>query len=309
MNQYSSHHRNFVLILITSLSVLIPPAVLTSCESGSKSTSGKDAYASADTIFYHRAKGDLYKIAGKECDPKQSGRLKTLADSARTTSPDKDHFVTVSDSDGTPYALGIGLPHNFDRNRAYPLIVYLHGGIGTELSTKGEHAWEMLGGLRDSIDVILASPSGNRFAPWWSPRGMGRIIHAVRYAGIMYDIDTGKIFLAGVSDGATGCYAVASAMGGNGPFAGFFAISGFGGMLPQLGVQLSIDNLRKRPIYNIQGGKDRLYPIEAVSAFVEYLRKEGVPITNKTYSDEEHGFDYKEREYSEILKRIREWSL
>ncbi|MDR2592581.1 MAG: dienelactone hydrolase family protein [Chitinispirillales bacterium] len=302
---------SILIALITPLSILIPLAalLLTSCESGSKSTSGKGGYVSADSFFYHRAKGDLYKIAGKECDPKQTGRLKTLADSARTASPDKDHFVAVNDSDGTPYALGIGLPHNFDRNRAYPLIVYLHGGIGTEISTKGEHAWEMLGGLRDSIDLIIASPSGNRFAPWWTHRGMERILHAVRYASIMYDIDTDKIFLAGVSDGATGCYAVASALGGNGPFAGYFAISGFGGMLPNLGVRLSIDNLRKRPIYNIQGGKDRLYPIEAVNGFIEYLSKEGVPVVSKVYPDEEHGFEYKELEYSELLKRVKEWSL
>jgi len=300
--------------MIAPLSVLIPLAsvlLITSCQSGSKSTAGKgkDAYVGADSIFYHQIRGDLYKIAGKKCDPKQVGRLKILADSARLTSPDKDHSVTLSDSDGTPYALGIGLPHNFDRNRAYPLIVYLHGGIGTELSTKGEHAWEMLGGLRDSIDVILASPSGNRFAPWWSSRGMGRIIHAVRYVGIMYDIDTNKIILAGVSDGATGCYAVASALGGDGPFAGFFAVSGFGGMLPQLGARLSAGNLRKRPIYNVQGGKDHLYPIEAVNGFIEYLRGEGVPVTSKVYPDEGHGFDYREREYSEFVERIKAWSL
>jgi len=311
MKRYPPHNRNYALTPTAPLPVLMLLALLllTSCESRSKSTSGKGAYVSADTIFYHRARGDLYKIAGKECDPKQTGRLKALADSARRTSPDKDHYVTVSDSDGTPYALGIGLPRNFDRNRAYPLIVYLHGGIGTELSNKGEHAWEMLGGLRDSVDVVLASPSGNRFAPWWTHRGMERILHTVRYAGTMYDIDTDKIFLAGVSDGATGCYAVASAMGDGGPFAGFFAVSGYGGMLPKLGAQLSIDNLRKRPIYNIQGGQDRLYPIEAVNEFIDYLLKEKVPVVSKVYPDEGHGFDYREREYSELAGRIRSWSL
>jgi predicted peptidase len=313
MKKYQQLIRKNIFILATAMSVLIPLAVLTmtsSCESGSKSTSKpKSGYVSADTVFRHRLRGDLYKIAGKECDPNQLDRLKALADSARLTSPDRDHYLTVSDSDGTPYALGIGLPHRFDRGRAYPLIVYLHGGIGTELSTKGERAWEMLGGLRDSMDIILASPSGNRFAAWWSPRGTARIVHAVRYVRTMYDIDTCKIFLAGVSDGATGCYAVASAMGGSGPFAGFFAVSGYGGMLPGLGLQLSIDNLKARPIYNVNGGKDHLYPIDAVNAFVGYLRGEGVQITDKVYPNEEHGFDYKEREYSELIGKIKVWSL
>ena len=309
MKKYQLLVRKYVLIMTAMMSVLIPLALLTttSCESGSKSTPKGD-YVDADTIFRHRMRGDLYKIAGKECAPDQADRLKALADSARLTSPDSGYYVTVSDSDGTPYALGIGLPRRFDRNRAYPLIVYLHGGIGTEISTKGERAWEMLGGLRDSIDIILASPSGNRFAAWWSQRGMARIVHAVRYVSIMYDIDTNKIFLAGVSDGATGCYAVASALGGSGPFAGFFAVSGYGGMLPNLGVQLSIDNLKARPIYNINGAKDHLYPIDAVNAFVAYLRESGVQITDKVYPNEDHGFDYKEREYSEFIQRIKEWS-
>jgi predicted peptidase len=274
----------------------------------SKSAADKNAFVDADTLFYHRLRGDVYKIAGKACAPNQVNRLKILADSAKLTSPGKDHSVTVSDSDGTPYALGIGLPRNFDRNRACPLIIYLHGGIGTEISDKGERAWEMLGGLRDSIDLFLASPSGNRFAPWWTPRGMGRITHAVRYVSTMYNVAPDKIFLAGVSDGATGCYAFASATGG-GPFAGFFAVSGYGGMLPNLGAPLSVENLKKRPIYNVNGGKDRLYPIDAVNQFIEYLREAGVPVTNKVYPDEGHGFDYREREYAELIRRIREWSL
>jgi len=303
------NYRQLISPLLSVLILLVLLTVLTSCDSGSKSAVNKNTYVSADTLFYHRVRGDLYKIAGKECDPKQVNRLKILADSARLTSPDTDYAVTVNDSDGTPYTLGIGLPHRFERGRAYPLIIYLHGGIGTEISTKGERAWEMLGGLRDSIDIIIASPSGNRFAPWWSHRGTNRIIHAVNYVETMYAVDTKKVFLAGVSDGATGCYAAASALGGSGPFAGYFAVSGFGGMLPNLGVQLSIENLKKRPIYNVNGGKDRLYPIEAVNAFVDYLRENGVPITSNVYLDEEHGFDYKEREYYELISRIKEWSL
>jgi fermentation-respiration switch protein FrsA (DUF1100 family) len=266
----------------------------------------KPSYVSPDEYFLHATQGDIYKIAGKEPRPTDAPRLKALADSARRSSPNKDHSVTLSDSDGTRYALGVGLPRGFDRAGKYPLIIYLHGGVGTDISTKGARAWEMLGGLRDCVGVILASPSANRFAPWWSPRGLGRIAHAVRYINIMYDVDTAKIFLAGVSDGATGCYAAASAMGE--AFAGFFAVSGYGGMLNSLGAPLSVDKMKNRPIYNIQGGQDKLYPISAVSDFINALQKNGVPITSKVYPEEGHGFDYKEQEFSELARLVNTWS-
>jgi len=269
--------------------------------------SPKNDYIGADELFHHRLRGDLYKIAGRECRPSEINRLKELADSARANSPVSDHSVVLSDSDGTPYTLGIGLPRRFERGRAYPLIVYLHGGIGTEINNKGERAWEMLGGLRDCVDVLLASPSGNRFAPWWTPRGLSRIAHAVEYMETVYAVDSAKIFLAGVSDGATGCYAVATTPSASRPFAGFFAISGFGGMLPGLGVRLSPENMRGKPIYNIQGGEDRLYPIDLVSAFIEDLQKSGVPVTSKVYPEEGHGFDYREREFQEIARLVMEW--
>jgi len=270
--------------------------------------SPKNDYVSADELFRHRVKGDLYRIAGRECRPGEIHKLKELADSARMNSPVSDHSVVLSDSDGTPYTLGIGLPNRFERGRAYPLIVYLHGGIGTEVSDKGARAWEMLGGLRDCVDVLLASPSGNRFAPWWTPRGMSRVARAVEYMGVMYAVDSAKVFLAGVSDGATGCYAVASTPSASRPFAGFFAISGFGGMLPDLGVRLSPENMRGRPIYNIQGGQDKLYPITLVNGFIDYLQKNGVPVTSKVYPEEGHGFDYREQEFQELARLIGEWA-
>jgi len=109
-----------------------------------------------------------------------------------------------------------------------------------------------------------------------------------------YPINPDKVFLAGVSDGATGCYAVANTMCG--PFAGFIAVSGFGGMLPQMGIQLFPSNIMQRPIYNVNAGKDRIYPIEEVRKFLDWLTNSGVAIERKEYPDELHGFDYRGKE-------------
>ena len=211
----------------------------------------------------------------------------------------------LRDSSGLTYTLGWKTPSQIRQDTTYPLIIYLHGGIGSELSNKGEKAYEMLSPLADSFSLFLASPSGNRYAPWWSAAGLYRIMQTLRFMSLHYPINPDKVFLAGVSDGATGCFAAANTICG--PFAGFMAVSGFGGMLPQMGMQL-YSNLTQRPIYNVNAGKDRIYPIAEVNKFLDWMVNQGVEIERKEYPDEMHGFDYREKEFGTLSSLIRKWS-
>ena len=123
---------------------------------------------------------------------------------------------------------------------------------------------------------------------------------------LRYPINPDKVFLAGVSDGATGCYAAANTIPAS--FAGFIAVSGFGGMLPMVGMPLVPGNLRGRPIYNVNAGRDRIYPIENVNEFILALQDQGVPVLSKVYPDELHGFDYREKEMGILANLVRTWS-
>jgi acetyl esterase/lipase len=216
-----------------------------------------------------------------------------------------DSSVTLTDLNGQPFVLGILPGVDNPHSRALPLIIYLHGGIGTSRTDKGVNAYTMLSPLADSMPLYLASPSANRLTPWWSSAGLERILQSVRYMCLHYPIDAERIFLVGVSDGATGCYAAANTIPA--PFAGFIAISGFGGMLPRVGLPLAPSNLMQRPIYNVQAGLDRLYPLEMVNAFLDELYNHGVNVERTVYPDERHGFDYREREWPALLKLLREW--
>jgi Predicted esterase len=214
--------------------------------------------------------------------------------------------AVLNDSSNSAYTLGWKTPSIIRQDTAYPLIIYLHGGIGSPLTTKGEKAYEMLMPLADTFSMFLASPSGNRYAPWWSAAGLYRIMQTLRYMTLHYPINPDKIFLAGVSDGATGCYAVANTLCS--PFAGFIAVSGFGGMLPQVGMQLFPTNLMQRPFYNVNAGKDRIYPYEEVNKFLDWLINNGVSVERKAYPDELHGFDYRGKEFGKLASLIRTWS-
>ncbi len=215
------------------------------------------------------------------------------------------HSCNLTDEDGMQYIMGFATPEHIIADSLYGLIVYLHGGIGTTRNDKGEHAYEMFRFIADTMDLFLASPSGNREAPWWSVKGLNRILKTVRYMTLHFPIDPDRIVLAGVSDGATGCYAAANTI--NGPFAGFIAVSGFGGMLPRLGMELIPSNIRQRPIYNINAGKDHIYPMNIVEQFLTWLTESGVSVKQKFYPDEAHGFDYRVKETETLIQLLNTW--
>ncbi|MCU0610030.1 MAG: dienelactone hydrolase family protein [Chitinispirillaceae bacterium] len=252
--------------------------------------------------FVNPSKEKLARLAGNKPDTAiLSHALHSLRASARSGICKE----WLTDTIGLPYLVGYKTPDHISPARL-PLVIYLHGGIGSERNDKGDSAFMMLIALADTFDLFLASPSANRYVPWWSPAGLGRILQTLRFMTLHYAIDPDRIFLAGVSDGATGCYAVANTIPG--PFAGFFAVSGFGGMLPAMGMPLHAANLKRRPIYNVNAGKDRIYPVEQVQQFVAFLQDQGVPVISKIYPDEMHGFDYREKETGTLADFIRTWS-
>jgi acetyl esterase/lipase len=214
--------------------------------------------------------------------------------------------AVIKDSSGVDYTIGWKTPSAIRTDTLYPLIIYLHGGTGSPLTTKGEKAYDMLQPLSDSFSLFLASPSANRFTPWWSPDGIGRILQTLRFMTLRYPINPEKVFLAGVSDGATACYAAVNTIAG--PFAGFLAISGFGGMLPQVSMSLVPSNIGQRPIYNVNAGKDRIYDLSQVMQFIDWLQQNGVKINHKEYPDQQHGFDYRAKEFGTLATFIRTWS-
>jgi hypothetical protein len=213
--------------------------------------------------------------------------------------------VRLIDTVGTEYICGFQTPAVLEKDKRYPLIIYLHGGTGTTLNSKGELAYEMLKPLTDSMPIILASPSASRSSQWWTPIGLSRMFQTLRYMSLYYPVDPTKIFLAGVSDGASGCYAVANVAPF--PFAGFIAVSGYGGIIASNGMKVYPENIRQRPIYNINAGQDRLYSLDIVNDFVDYLEQNGAQIIRKIYPEEQHGFDYREKEYGTLLTFIRIW--
>ena len=82
-----------------------------------------------------------------------------------------------------------------------------------------------------------------------------------------YNVDENRVALAGVSDGGTGAYYIA--MRDTTPYASFLPLNGFIMVLPSVDRGRSFpNNLRNKPFFVVNGGKDPLYPTRVVEPYV-----------------------------------------
>src|SRR2546427_518124 len=88
----------------------------------------------------------------------------------------------------------------------------------------------------------------------------------------MYNVDENRVVVAGVSDGGTGAYYIG--MRDTTPYASFRSLNGFIMVLANRDIddgQIFPNNLRNKPMFVINGGRDRLYPTAEVEPFVKHL--------------------------------------
>ena len=77
----------------------------------------------------------------------------------------------------------------------------------------------------------------------------------------LYNVDENRVVVSGVSDGGTGAYYVA--MRETTPFASFLPLNGYWMVLASGDIDdgmLFANNLRNKPLFAVNGGRDPLYP-------------------------------------------------
>jgi len=95
--------------------------------------------------------------------------------------------------------------------------------------------------------------------------------------------------VSGVSDGGTGAYYIA--MRDTTPYASFLPLNGYIMVLANGEIDDGLNfpnNLRNKPLFVINGGKDRLYPISIVEPYTRHLMKNGVEIAYFPQPDGQH---------------------
>jgi pimeloyl-ACP methyl ester carboxylesterase len=217
------------------------------------------------------------------------GRLKQ----GRTYAAQKEGVVELSNrtSDGIEHFYAVTIPAGYDPARRYQVRFQLHGGVGGRVDNRprGNGQIGTLSGEGAGAEQIYVIPYAWNDEPWWSDDQVLNLHAIVDDLKRRYNIDEDRVVVAGVSDGGTGAYFVA--MRDTTPYASFLPLNGYIMVLANGEIDDGHNfpgNLRNKPMFVINGGKDRLYPISIVEPFTRHLMRNGVQIEYHPQPDGEH---------------------
>lgn len=182
--------------------------------------------------------------------------------------------------DGVRHRYVVLVPEDYDRDEAYPVCFYLHGGVSrSEPWRKGEDWWRRFDRF-DNAEQISVFPAAWQSAPWWRWNQVENLDAILARIKQTYHVDENRVYLFGVSDGGTGVYY--HAFKAPTIWAAFFVFIAHPAVLanPATGVdaEMFVMNLANKPLYVVSGERDRLYPSSRVAPFVDEFRRAGAEV-------------------------------
>jgi len=180
-------------------------------------------------------------------------------------------------SDGIEHFFSVSVPEHYDPARRYQVRIQLHGGVGGR-ATNAPVGNGTVGALTGAEQIYVV-PYAWADAPWWSPDQVLNVTAIVDRLKRLYNVDENRVVLSGVSDGATGALYVA--MRQTTPFASILPLNGYLMVLALRDIDdglIFANNLRNKPIFAVNGGRDPLYPTRVVDPYIDHLKRGGVTV-------------------------------
>jgi pimeloyl-ACP methyl ester carboxylesterase len=205
-----------------------------------------------------------------------------------TTQPTGQVRLSNRTADGVEHQFVLNIPDTYDPARAYQVRFQLHGGV--MMRSENRIVGPGTVGALTGAEQIYIVPYSWDAAPWWSDDQLLNLADILDTAKRTYNIDENRVVVSGVSDGGTGAYYVA--MRETTPFASFLPLNGFWMVLAS--DSLKIDgplygnNLRNKPLFIVNGGRDQLYPTDLVDPHVEHFKKHGVSLVYEPQPEAGH---------------------
>ncbi|MEW6250742.1 MAG: PHB depolymerase family esterase [Planctomycetota bacterium] len=190
---------------------------------------------------------------------------------------------------GETYAYSLFVPPEYTPERAWPVILSLHGsgergsdgflqtevGIGTAIR---RHA--------SLFPTLVVMPQCRPGQTWIGP--MGEIaLRCVEQTSREYRLDPDRIYLTGLSLGGHGAWHLAAALPGR--FAAVVPVCGFAELGKSTGVAEKLAaNLKGQPIWCFHGARDQAVPVEKTRELVAAIKAAGGQVTYTEYADGAH---------------------
>jgi hypothetical protein len=189
--------------------------------------------------------------------------------------------------DKVEHHYAINVPAGYDPSRSYQVRFQLHGGVGGRLDNQPRGTGEI--GQLAGAEQFYVIPYAWAEAPWWGDDQILNLNAILDSMKRTYNIDENHVVLSGVSDGGTGAYYIG--MRETTPFASILPLNGFLMVLATDQIDdgtLFPNNLRNKPLFVINGGRDRLYPTAITEPFVNHMMAKGVEVSYNPQPDAGH---------------------
>jgi phospholipase/carboxylesterase len=203
---------------------------------------------------------------------------------ARLARPGEAGATGVMHTDNEPGSRGgfsLYVPEYYGADRAWPLVVALHGGNGNGRA----FLWSWLSTAR-SHGAILVSPTAT--GRTWALMGddadtpnLRRILDLVRQR---WRIDPARLLLTGMSDGGT--FAYVSGLQAGSPFTHLAPVAA--AFHPLMAEMADADRVRGLPIYLVHGALDWMFPVHIARAAQRALAAVGARVTYREIDDLSH---------------------
>jgi phospholipase/carboxylesterase len=175
----------------------------------------------------------------------------------------------------------IYVPEYYTADRAWPLVMALHGGSG---NGRG-FLWRWLRDAR-SLGAILVTPTAT--ASTWAMMGedvdtenLARILDSARSR---WNLDPERLLLTGMSDGGT--FAYVSGLESVSPFTHLAPIAAT--FHPLMAEMADAERLRGLPIHIVHGALDWMFPVQTARETRDVLTAAGADVTYREIDNLSH---------------------
>lgn len=192
-------------------------------------------------------------------------------------------IMQVGQQPGERGGFSLYVPEYYSDDRAWALVVALHGGAGSGRS----FLWSWLREAR-SFGAILLTPTA--VGQTWALSGpdpdtpnLARLLQAVR---ARWNIDAKRLLLTGMSDGGTFSYI--SGLEPASPFTHLAPIAA--AFHPMLAAMADSERLSSLPIHIAHGALDWMFPVDMAREARDVLTAAGAAVTYREIPDLAHAY-------------------
>jgi len=227
----------------------------------------------------------LPPVSGFFVDPARREDADLLACLAEPACPDTG-IMHDHNAPGSRGGFSLYVPEYYTSDRAWPLVMALHGGSG---NGRG-FLWSWLRDARSHGAILIAPTATGPISTksTWALMGedtdtanLTRILDQVR---ARWNIDPTRLLLTGMSDGGTFCYV--TGLQRESPFTHLAPVAAT--FHPLMAEMADPARLRGLPVYLVHGRLDWMFPVQGARQTREALSAAGADVTYRELDDLSH---------------------